>query len=63
MTEQTKQPFAKLKRFVEPQPKPRSRENCEFCGAEIAEQHSHAVNTETRSSHVRVPSLLSSVYS
>ena len=49
MTEQTKQPFAKLKRFVEPQPKARSREDCEFCGVEIAEQHSHAVNTETRS--------------
>ena len=49
MTEQTKQPFAKLKRFVEPQPKPRSREDCEFCGVEIAEKHSHAVNTETRS--------------
>ena len=49
MTEQTKQPFAKLKRFVEPQPKAQSRERCEFCGVEIAEQHSHAVNTETRS--------------
>ena len=49
MREENKQPFAKLRRFVEPQPKPRSRENCEFCGAEIAEQHSHAVNTETRS--------------
>ena len=42
-------PFAKLKRFVEPQPKPRSKEKCEFCGVEIAEKHSHAVNTETRS--------------
>ena len=49
MTEQTKQPFAKLKRFVEPQRKPQSRERCEFCGVEIAEKHSHAVNTETRS--------------
>jgi hypothetical protein len=49
LREDSKQPFAKLKRFVEPQPKPRSRENCEFCGAEIAEKHSHAVNTETRS--------------
>ena len=49
MAEETRHAFAKLKRFVEPQPKPRSREKCEFCGIEIAEQHSHAVNTETRS--------------
>jgi hypothetical protein len=48
LPEENKQPFAKLKRFVEPQAKPRSREGCEFCGTEIAEQHSHAVNTETR---------------
>ena len=48
MPEENNQPFAKLKRFVEPQPKPRSRERCEFCGVEIAEDHSHAVNTETR---------------
>jgi Family of unknown function (DUF5947) len=46
--EESKHPFAKLKRFVEPQLKPRSREDCEFCGTEIAEKHSHAVNTETR---------------
>ena len=49
MREETKQPFAKLKRFIEPQPKQRSREKCEFCGVEIVEKHSHAVNTETRS--------------
>ena len=49
MAEETKQAFAKLKRFVEPQRKPQSRERCEFCGVDIAEQHSHAVNTETRS--------------
>jgi len=48
MRVENKQPFAKLKRFVQPQPKPQSRENCEFCGVEIAEQHSHAVNAETR---------------
>jgi len=47
--EENRQPIAKLKRFVEPQPKPRSKEKCEFCGVEIAEKHSHAVNTETRS--------------
>ena len=49
MRGENQQAFAKLKRFIEPQPKPRSAENCEFCGVEIAEQHSHAVNTETRS--------------
>jgi hypothetical protein len=49
LPEENRQPFATLKRFVEPQPKPQSRERCEFCGVEIAEQHSHAVNTETRS--------------
>jgi hypothetical protein len=49
VTEQIKQPFAKLKRFVEPPAKSRSRENCEFCGVEITAKHSHAVNTETRS--------------
>ena len=49
MAEETRVAFAKLKRFVEPQPKPRSKEKCEFCGVEIAEKHSHAVNTETRS--------------
>jgi Family of unknown function (DUF5947) len=46
--EENRQPFAKLKRFVEPQSKPRSKEKCEFCGVEIVEKHSHAVNTETR---------------
>ena len=49
MREENRQPIAKLKRFVEPQPKSRSKEKCEFCGVEIAEKHSHAVNTETRS--------------
>lgn len=49
MREENNQPFAKLKRFVERQPKPRPEEKCEFCGVEIAEKHSHAVNTETRS--------------
>lgn len=49
MREENKQPFAKLKRFVEPQTKPQFREKCEFCGAEIDERHAHAVNTETRS--------------
>jgi hypothetical protein len=48
LAEEIKHPFARLKRFVE-QAKPRSRERCEFCGVEIAEPHSHAVNTETRS--------------
>ena len=49
MAEENRHAFAKLKRFVEPQPKPRSKEKCEFCGVEIAEKHSHAVNIETRS--------------
>lgn len=49
MAKETRHAFAKLKRFVEPQRKPQSRESCEFCGVEIAAQHSHAVNTETRS--------------
>ena len=49
MAEETRHAFAKLKRFVEPQPKARSKEKCEFCGVEIAEKHSHAVNMETRS--------------
>lgn len=49
MREENNQPFAKLKRFVEPQAKPRVRERCEFCGVDIAERHAHAVNTETRS--------------
>jgi len=47
--EENNRPFAKLKRFVEPQAKPQPRERCEFCGVDIGEQHSHAVNTETRS--------------
>ncbi|MGB7951469.1 MAG: DUF5947 family protein [Candidatus Binatia bacterium] len=49
MPEENNRPFAKLKRFVEPQAKPQPRERCEFCGVDIGEQHSHAVNTETRS--------------
>ena len=49
MREENNQPFAKLKRFVEPQAQPRSREKCEFCGTEIAAKHSHSVNIETRS--------------
>ena len=49
MPQENNQPFAKLRRFVEPQRKPQSREGCEFCGVDIAAQHSHAVNTETRS--------------
>jgi Family of unknown function (DUF5947) len=48
VSEESKHPFTKLKRFVEPQLKSRSREDCEFCGTEIGEKHSHAVNTETR---------------
>jgi hypothetical protein len=47
--QENNQPFAKLRRFVEPQRQPQLRERCEFCGVEIAERHSHAVNTETRS--------------
>ena len=49
MRDENRQPIAKLKRFVGPQSKPRSKEKCEFCGVEITEKHSHAVNTETRS--------------
>jgi len=49
LPQENNQPFAKLRRFVEPQVKPRPREGCEFCGVDIPAQHSHAVNTETRS--------------
>jgi hypothetical protein len=43
-----RQPFAQLKRFVEPRPQRRPAADCEFCRAAIAEQHSHVVNVETR---------------
>jgi hypothetical protein len=49
VAEETKYAFAILKRFVEPRPKPPSKENCEFCGVALPEKHSHTVNTETRS--------------
>jgi hypothetical protein len=42
------QSLQKLRRFLEPKPKPPLGERCEFCDAEIADQHSHAVNIETR---------------
>ena len=47
--EENRQPFAKLKRFVEPRPKPRAADDCEFCGSDITDRHSHVVNVETRS--------------
>jgi len=47
--EENNQAFAKLKRFVEPRQKPRIGDNCEFCGVDITDQHSHVVNVETRS--------------
>jgi Family of unknown function (DUF5947) len=47
--EENTQPFAKLKRFLEPRQQPLSGENCEFCAAGITEQHSHVVNLATRS--------------
>lgn len=44
------QPFAKLKRFLDPRPAPAAGERCEFCGTEIrGDDHSHVVNAETRS--------------
>jgi len=49
VSQENNHPFAKLKRFVEPQAKPQMRERCEFCGVDVGELHSHAVNTETRS--------------
>ena len=49
VAEENKQAFAKLKRFVEPRQKPRSGNDCEFCGVDIADEHSHVVNAETRS--------------
>jgi hypothetical protein len=41
----------KLRRFLEPRPKPRGRpeERCGFCAEGIAGQHSHVVNLENRS--------------
>jgi len=47
--DQKNMPFAALKRFVEPRPKANPTSACEFCRVEIAQQHSHVVNIETRS--------------
>jgi len=49
LPQENNQPFAKLRRFVGPQVKPQMKERCEFCGVDVGAQHSHAVNTETRS--------------
>lgn len=37
-----------LQRFLAARPQPRAEERCEFCGAEISENHSHLVNMEKR---------------
>jgi len=38
-----------LRRFLEPRPRALPGERCEFCTEELNEEHSHVVNTETRS--------------
>jgi hypothetical protein len=37
-----------LERFLRPQPKPRPGERCELCGVDLADQHGHVVNLESR---------------
>lgn len=43
------QALAKLKRFLEPRPAQAATERCEFCAIEVAGEHTHVVNVETRS--------------
>lgn len=38
-----------LRRFLEPKPRAIPGERCEFCTEELREEHSHVVNTESRS--------------
>jgi hypothetical protein len=37
-----------LERFLRPAPKPRAGERCEMCGVDIADEHGHVVNLESR---------------
>ena len=45
----TEQPVVTLQRFLGPRPAPQVSESCEFCNAEIMDEHSHVVNISTRS--------------
>jgi len=42
-------PPASLRRFLEPRERPRPGEACEMCGEPLTQEHSHLVNTESRS--------------
>lgn len=37
-----------LKRFLQPKPKARAGEQCEFCNENLPDEHRHVVNVETR---------------
>ncbi|MGH7717561.1 MAG: DUF5947 family protein, partial [Gemmatimonadaceae bacterium] len=43
------EPLLKLRRFLEPKPRARAGERCEFCAEPLPDEHSHVVNVETRS--------------